>query len=152
MILQDEGHDDFYQLLRRRIASWLTRHGEGFRHSQILLLAPDLFHLLCRLAIDKRVPTDVKAKLAVAIAYFVSPIDLLPEGLIGPVGYLDDVAIAAYAISSIVNSEHGDIARELWAGDGDLLAVVQQILSLADQMIGAGLWQKIRAMFDGSNR
>lgn len=145
-------HHDFYQQLRDRIAAWLKDRGEGFRHAQVLLLAPDLFHLMCRLALDKRVPAADKAKLAAAIAYFVSPIDAFPEALLGPIGYVDDVAVAAYALNSVINSGNGEIAREYWAGEGDLLEAVQQVLGVADDMIGSGLWRKIRGMFDGSSR
>lgn len=142
-------HDDFYQTLRRRIAAWLEQHGKGFRHAQILLVAPDLFHLLCRLIMDKRVPATHKARLAAAVVYFVSPVDFMPEALLGPAGYLDDVAVAAYALSSLVNAGHGALAKEHWAGEGDLLGVIQHVLTTADEAIGAGLWKKIRSMLDG---
>jgi len=141
-------HDDFYQTLRRRIAAWLEKHGKGFRHAQILLVAPDLFHLLCKLIVDKRVPAAHKARLAAAVVYFVSPLDFLPEALLGPVGYLDDVAVAAYALSSLINAGHGELAKEHWAGEGDLLGVIQLVLGAADEAIGAGLWKKIRALVD----
>lgn len=142
--------DDFYLIVRSRIAAWLNQHGEGFRHAQILLVAPDLFHLLCRLTMDKRIPASEKAKLAAAIVYFVSPIDAIPEGVVGPVGYLDDAAAAAYALNGLVNAGHGDVAKEHWAGEGDLLVLIQQIVAIADEMIGAGLWKRIRSMFDSS--
>jgi uncharacterized membrane protein YkvA (DUF1232 family) len=140
-------HDDFYRDLRKRIAAWLEQRGKGFRHAQLLLVAPDLFHLACKLLVDARVPVAHKARLAAAVAYFVSPLDLVPEGLLGPAGYVDDVAVAAYALSSLVNAGHGALAREHWAGDGDLLAVLQRVLSLADDAIGSGLWRKLRGMF-----
>ena len=70
---------DFYQRLRISIRDWLaTEEGSSNKWSEYLLLAPDFFHLLCKLSIDRDVPTKEKAKLAVAIAYFVSPLDLLP--------------------------------------------------------------------------
>ncbi|HYO96937.1 MAG TPA: DUF1232 domain-containing protein [Polyangiaceae bacterium] len=146
--MKKEAGDDFYQTLRRRIADWLQQKGEGFRHAQILLLAPDLFHLMCRLALDSRVPVSEKAKLAAAIAYFVSPVDLVPEAIVGPVGYLDDVALAAYTLNSVINAGSREIAAEHWAGEGDLFALLQQVLAVADEMIGAGLWRKLRSVFD----
>jgi uncharacterized membrane protein YkvA (DUF1232 family) len=33
------------------------------------------------------------------IAYIISPLDLLPEGIIGPAGYAEDIALAAYVIN-----------------------------------------------------
>jgi uncharacterized membrane protein YkvA (DUF1232 family) len=144
----EDKHADFYQALRIRIADWLAQHGEGYRHARLLLVAPDLFHLLCRLALDKRVPAPDKAKLAAAIAYFVSPLDVVPELLLGPIGFLDDLAVAAYALNSVINSGQGEIAKELWAGDGDVLVLIQQILGATDDMLGAGVWKKLRSLLE----
>jgi uncharacterized membrane protein YkvA (DUF1232 family) len=144
----EDKHEDFYKSLRSRVTTWLANQGEGFRHAQLLLVAPDLFHLLCRLALDKRVPASEKAKLAGAIAYFVSPLDVIPELLLGPIGLLDDVAVAAFALNSVIGAGQGEIAKELWAGDGDVLAIIQRIVSTTDEMLGAGVWKRIRALFD----
>ena len=141
--------EDFYQALRARISAWLESKGSGFKHAQILLLAPDLFHLLARLMFDSRIPVSEKAKLGAVLAYFISPVDLLPEAILGPAGYVDDVALAAYALSRLINAGHGAVARELWAGDGDLFDVIQGILAAADEMLGSGLWQKLKNAWRG---
>ena len=142
-----ERHEDFYQLLRARIASWLESKGKGFKHAQILLLAPDLFHLLARLVLDRRIPSSEKATLGAAIAYFISPIDVLPEALLGPAGYVDDVALAAFVLSRLINAGHGAVAKELWAGDEDLLEAIRRVLEVADEMVGSGLWERLKTHF-----
>ena len=144
-----ERHEDFYQAMRGRIKTWLESKGSGFKHAQILLLAPDLFHLLTRLMLDQRIPAIEKAKLGAALAYFISPIDLIPEALLGPAGYVDDVALAAYALSRLMNAGHGEVAKELWAGDGELLDVIQQVLEVADEMVGTRLWDRIKSTWRG---
>ncbi len=138
---------DFYQALRSRIATWLESKGKGYRHAQLLLLAPDLFHLLARLVFDKRIPASEKAKLGGALAYFVSPVDLIPEAVVGPVGYLDDVALAAFALNALINAGHGAVARELWAGDGELLDRIRQVLEAADEVVGSRVWQKLQQVW-----
>ena len=144
--MENPKHADFYQSLRARIDGWLAQRGTRFRHAKLLLIAPDLFHLMCRLVADPRIAPAEKAKLGAAIAYFVTPIEALPELFIGPGGFLDDLAVAAYALHSVINAGHGEIAREYWAGDGDVLEQVQAVLASADQMIGTGLWQRLRGM------
>ena len=144
-----ESREDFYQALRARIAQWLQGKGKGFRHAQLLLLAPDLFHLLTRLMLDRRIPVSEKAGLGAALAYFVSPIDLLPEAFLGPAGYVDDVALAAYALNRLINAGHGEVAKELWAGDGDLLDSIQHILQVADQAVGSGVWERLKNKWRG---
>jgi uncharacterized membrane protein YkvA (DUF1232 family) len=144
-----ESREDFYQAMRARIAEWLEGKGKGFRHAQLLLLAPDLFHLLTRLMLDPRIPVSEKAGLGAALAYFISPIDLLPEAFLGPAGYVDDVALAAYALHRLINAGHGEVAKELWAGDGDLLDAIQQILQVADQALGSGVWERLKNTWRG---
>ncbi len=141
----DARHEDFYQALRKRIRKWLdTRQGAESRWAEYVLFAPDLFHLLCKLALDKDVPNAEKSKLAVALAYFVAPIDVLPEIVLGPVGFIDDIALAAYVLNSLVNDINPDIVKKHWAGDEDILHVIRKILKAADDMVGSGLWKKVK--------
>jgi uncharacterized membrane protein YkvA (DUF1232 family) len=141
----DTEHQDFYIKLRKKIEKYLREHDN--KYADYLLLAPDLFHLLVKLSLDDRVPTEKKAKFALVIAYFISPLDLLPELLLGPLGYLDDIALTAYVINQYINDTDSSVVRELWAGDQDILSTLKNIISTADKMVGSGLWKKIRSRF-----
>ena len=138
---------DFYQQMRDSIRAWLAEKGKGFRFAEYLLAAPDLFHLLCRLAIDKDVPAAEKAKLVAAIVYFVTPFDFIPEALSGPIGYLDDVVVAAIVLNKLINNIDPEIVKRHWAGDKDVLDLIQEVLKVADQLVGTGLWEKIKKSF-----
>lgn len=138
----DEKQNDFYQKLRIKIANKLKN--KNVEYGDILLLAPDFFHLLVKLSLDKRVSNTAKAKLGFAIAYFFSPIDLLPEALLGPLGYFDDIALAAYILNDFVNNNDSEILYEHWAGESDVLASIQNVLSLANRFLGEGLWKKLK--------
>lgn len=135
---------DFYQSLRNKIKEWEHKEGANHKWAEYILLAPDFFHLLCKLALEKEVPIKEKAKIAGAIAYFVSPVDVIPEGLVGPVGFVDDVALAAYVLNSIINSCDEEIVVKHWAGEQNLLDLIKEILKVADEMVGSGLWRKIK--------
>lgn len=142
--MNEEQNLDFYQQLRNRIKDWERKEDADHTWAEYILLAPDLFHLLCKLALDKDVPSMEKAKLAGAIAYFISPIDIIPEAILGPVGYVDDIALAAYVLNSIITGTSEEIVTRHWAGDQDLLTVLKDILNVADQMVGSGLWKKLK--------
>ena len=64
-------------------------------------------------AFDRATPLQVKATLVGAIAYFVLPIDAMPDVL--PVlGFTDDAAVLATAIklvASAIRPEHREAAR-----------------------------------------
>ena len=78
----------------------------------------------------------------------MAPIDLVPEAIVGPLGYVDDIALAAYVLNSIINNTSEDIVQRHWAGDGDVLTVIQRIIEVADEMVGSGLWRRLRGMVD----
>lgn len=141
---------DVYQAMRRRIRTWLEKRGKAYKYADVLLLGPDLLHLLSKLALDGRAPLEDKAKIAAAIAYFASPIDLVPEALSGPAGYIDDIALAAYVLKSFVGSEHGDIAKEHWAGDQDLLTVITRVLAVADTALGSAVFARLKRIADAA--
>ena len=139
------GHSGFYRGLRAQVLAWAeTRGGKDHPWLRYVLLAPDILHLLLCLMADSRVGAKPKSMLAGVIAYFVLPVDLLPEAVIGPVGYLDDVALAAFALNQILNQTDPEVLRQHWAGDGDILELIQEIVKRADEMIGGGLVNKIR--------
>lgn len=142
---------DVYQAMRGRIRDWLEKKGSAYKYADALLVGPDLLHLLSKLAIDGRVPLAEKAKIAAAIAYFASPVDLLPEALTGPAGYIDDIALAAYVLKSFLSTGQGDIAKEHWAGDQDLLTVVTRVLEVADAALGSGVWARLKRIADAAS-
>ncbi len=138
----EKKYQDFYQKLRKQVAEYLEN--KNFEYSDLVLLVPDFFHLLVKLMLDPRVPSDKKLKFAAVVAYFLTPFDLLPEAVLGPIGYMDDLALAAYVLNDFVNNEDLDIVYEHWAGKGDVLANIQNILTVADHYLGKGLWNRIK--------
>ena len=124
---------------------WLgAKKGRGERWGQYLLLAPDLLHLLCGLVGDRDVAVGDKIRLGAVIIYFLSPVDILPEIFLGPIGYLDDIAFAAFVLNGMFNRTDPVVVRRHWAGEGDVLDVVRKILAAVDKAIGSGLWKKIK--------
>jgi uncharacterized membrane protein YkvA (DUF1232 family) len=143
--MNSEKKQDFYQKLRRKIKAWSEKEeNRSYHWAKWILLAPDLFHLLIRLVADSAVPLSEKVKLAAVVTYFISPLDLLPELILGPTGFLDDIVLTAYALNSMINRIDPLLLRKHWAGEGDVLITLQNILSLADQMIGSGLFKRIK--------
>jgi len=137
---------DFYQKLRIRLKEWAAGAGKDNKALTYILLAPDFFHLLCKVLLDRRVPAREKAKVGGALAYFMSPLDVVPEGLLGPAGYVDDVALAAYVLNSVLESAGSEVLREHWAGDGDVLEHVRSVIKAADKLLGSGAWRKIKRL------
>ncbi len=142
---QDQ-QEDFYYKLREDIRIWFNKWGNQHRYSEYLMLAPDIFYLLYRLTLDKEVPLKEKTKLATTIAYFLLPIDFIPEAFIGIPGYVDDMALAVFVLNAIINNTDPEIVRKHWVGDEDILKVIKRIIKVADRMVGSGLWEKLKGL------
>jgi len=123
-----------YDRLRAKVVDRQPGTGAGAR--DLLLFLPDLVVLLVRLARDPQVPAGSKAVAVLGIGYALSPIDLMPEILFGPIGFLDDLLIAAAAVSYIVNHIHPDLVRAHWPGPGDVLDVVKRVLAWSERVVG----------------
>ncbi len=123
--------DKLYKKLREPLQSVqddVTRFSEKYpmlktlgseRVGWIVLQAADTLHLAASLFNHHEVSSSSKAKLACSIAYFISPIDILPEGILGPIGYVDDVLLVIWVIDSILNGQNEAekaLIRELWQG------------------------------------
>lgn len=114
-----------YDELRERIIKRPPGGSSGF--SEVLLLLPDLTVLLMRLLRDDRVPRIPKLFALVGIGYVLSPIDLLPALLLGPLGLVDDLLVVSAALSRLLNDVHPDVVRAAWPGQGDALDAIQRV-------------------------
>lgn len=147
----DSKQKDYYLQLRDKVSEWFEKNADKKpEYANYILLVPDFFYLLVRLTLDDRIPAIDKAKFAGVIAYFFSPIDFLPEALLGPLGYLDDLALTCYVLNLYINQqdEAGKaVVKELWPGDQDVLDTIQSVLQKADEWLGSGLWEKIKSVY-----
>lgn len=89
---------------------------------------PDVARLFKDVARDPRVPRGTKLKVGVALAYLVSPLDLIADVIPG-VGMLDDVAIVALAARELLAGAGADIVREHWRGSDQGLDVVFRLVA-----------------------
>ena len=147
----DPKQKDYYLQLRDKVSEWFEKNADKKpEYANYILLVPDFFYLLVRLTLDDRIAAIDKAKFAGVIAYFFSPIDFLPEALLGPVGYLDDLALTCFVLNLYINQQDEAgraVVKELWPGDDDVLDTIQSVLKKADKWLGSGLWEKIKDVY-----
>lgn len=138
-------HCGIYERIRARIEKWArSKNGRNSRWVDQLLALPDFVRLLFGLSLDPDVPVKHKAALGMVLAYILSPIDIVPEALFGPAGYVDDLALVAYCINQLVNHVDPRLVLRHWYGRPDLLKFCRHIIAVADEMIGEGLWRKVK--------
>jgi len=137
---------EFYGKLRKTVKIWAGGdNSRANRYADFILAGPDLFMLLLRLSQDRRVSPRNRAKLASAAAYFINPLDFVPELLLGPPGLVDDVALSAFVLHDVLEKTDPAIVREHWEGDADILDLIRRILAVADTMVGGPVWRRLVA-------
>jgi uncharacterized membrane protein YkvA (DUF1232 family) len=137
----------FYDRLRASISSYLEKKGSAAGAAgEYLLLVPDVFILLWRLVSDARVNGRHKVLLGSSVAYFIFPIDMIPEAIVGPIGYMDDLVFGVYVLNKILGDTSIDVLREHWPGRTDVLDTVQNVLGAAESLVGRPMVDRIRKM------
>lgn len=144
--LPSSGLLSFYDRLRERIIHSVEKRGGKLGDGAVraMLLVPDVFILLVRLALDKNVPGGTRAMIGGALAYFVLPADLLPEMILGGAGYLDDLVLAAAVLSQAFGGELEPYARKHWSGAEDLRIVLKDISETAQSLLGQNLYDRLK--------
>jgi len=107
------------------VALWLCVPDE-VSLKETLRLLPDLIRLLKRLASDGRLPTGVRVRLALLLAYLALPIDIVPD-FIPVLGYADDAIIVAFVLRSVVRRGGDAALAEHWPGTPEGLAAVRRL-------------------------
>ena len=120
-----------YDRLRAQVLKPIPGERSGFR--DLLLLLPDMSVLLFRLMRDDRVPASSKAIAVLGAAYLLSPLDLMPALLLGPIGLLDDLVVVGTVLSRMLNRVHPDVVRSHWSGQGDALDAIQRVTDWSER-------------------
>lgn len=140
-----ERADRFYDRMRENIRKYLDDKGSvAGSTGEYLLLAPDVFVLLWRLINDKRVNAKDKVMLGSGLAYYLFPLDIMPEGILGPIGYLDDLVFAVYLLNKLLTDTDVEILREHWSGRDDVLETIRKVLGAADNLVSSDILSKFK--------
>lgn len=94
--------------------------GRRLAAREFAMFLPNLGALFYGLLRDPRVPRSAKALLGLGIAWFASPIDLIPE-FIPVLGPLDDAIVAILILRHVLGSVGRGVLAEHWPGDSAVL-------------------------------
>jgi len=136
-----------YDRIRAGVAR-IPAPGQGSDVRDLLLLLPDFTVLLARLLRDRRVPRRAKLVALLGVGYVLSPIDVIPALLVGPLGLLDDLLVVTAALSRLLNHVHPDVVRSAWSGQGDALDAIQRAAAWSERLLGG----RLRGLMRGALR
>jgi uncharacterized membrane protein YkvA (DUF1232 family) len=106
---------------------------------------PNYVRLLYGLLTDHRVSRIDKLLVAGAIAYIISPIDLVPD-FIPFLGQVDDIFLLMLALQRLVENAGRGVVISHWDGDGDELENLNlnRVLLAAAFFLPRGLRRRLR--------
>ena len=149
-IIENQQAQDFYRRLRARLDEWLqSREGRAYRFADYLLVLPDFVHLIIRLALDRRVPMELRTQTAAVLAYVMLPFDLVPEAVVGPVGFGDDLLLVALMVRRLLTAVPPEVVLAHWSGPTGLMKTIRTILDAAEEMVGSRVWNRLQRIVGG---
>jgi uncharacterized membrane protein YkvA (DUF1232 family) len=112
-------------------------HGYTGPHSDIIIQAPQFFQLMEGILADEETPDRIKPFITAAISYFIAPVDIIPEAIHGPIGYIDDIFLCAFTADLVASVIGGtEVLRRNWMGQGDIVEFIARILASEKDLIG----------------
>lgn len=137
----------FYDRLRERIHRYVEGKGSvAERGADFLMLVPDIFILLWRLTTDTRVNAKNKVLLGSGLAYYLFPLDIMPEAILGPIGFIDDLVFGVYILNKLLVDTDPAILREHWSGEEDVLQAIQRVMGAADNLVAGELMPRLKKL------
>jgi uncharacterized membrane protein YkvA (DUF1232 family) len=111
------------------VAAWLGTvlllflAGKRSAGRELVALLPNLVALFRGLLRDPRVPRGAKLWVGFAVAWMISPIDLIPE-FVPIAGPLDDAIVAALVLRHVLNRAGREVVESHWPGDPATLRLI----------------------------
>jgi len=112
---------------------------------EISAQVPAFYRMLTRLLDDPRLPKKLRLLVLAAVAYFILPVDIIPEELEGPYGYMDDIWLCAF-VANRVQKEIGtdEILVSHWDGEGTIIPQPHpDVLGSTELRAGAQVYARI---------
>lgn len=98
------------------------------------MLLPNLIKLLYRMLRDPRVSYRKKAFIGAVLVYVVSPVDFVPDFVVG-LGKIDDILLISVAIDNLMRGTDADVVLEHWDGSVDGLDLVRSVFAWGAEIL-----------------
>ncbi len=140
--------DKYYAEMRQEIISLENKYDDSIIN--LLLLLPDMLVFFLRYMSSKNISLINKTKIILALTYVVSTLDIIPEGIVGYIGFIDDLYIVLEVLQSILsdeNVEKEEIYR-LWPGKRATLDNLDEYIEKIKGLLGEKLIKIINVLYN----
>jgi uncharacterized membrane protein YkvA (DUF1232 family) len=114
-----EREPDYAERLNRSIETRLRLLAARFPNESFGALRHlvELYRLIWRLAFDLELPPGLRHYAGALACYVFSVMDFLPDEAAGPMGYVDDLAVAVYGLRTLRPELGVDVIQRHWKAD-----------------------------------
>jgi uncharacterized membrane protein YkvA (DUF1232 family) len=132
-------YDDVRTCALHGSARWFGPTGPRIVRGMFLL--PDLLRLLVNLIADTRVVLWDKFFVLSVLVYIFSPVDFVPEVLVGPFGLFEDLGLAVWVLYRLLgNPANTPAIQEHWQGDPQTMRTLQRWCQTIRQRLQRRRW------------
>jgi uncharacterized membrane protein YkvA (DUF1232 family) len=121
---------EYLKVLKEQIA------GYAGTWKEVVALTPSYARLMFHLLRSPRLAPRHRLWVDAAIAYLVSPNDVIPEEEVGPYGYVDDIFCCAYVANRVARELGWEAIEEGWTGDGSAREASERVLAREQELLG----------------
>jgi uncharacterized membrane protein YkvA (DUF1232 family) len=139
-VLDDEDGGGTPRIPAPRLRRGTRESVPGLNRETLVRLVRDIpafIKLLARLMRDPRVSRLDRVIVGAVLAYFVSPVDLVPDLVFPVLGQVDDIYFLALALSRLVNNAGTEVLLEHWDGEESSLELLLSGLDRASAILPA---------------
>lgn len=111
---------DYFDVLSDNLASYEGEYASFIDHG------PHLYKLLTDILTEESLSQEKRLEISAAIAYYVIPMDIIPEQIYGPYGYIDDIFISVHVIKRVAADLGYESLEKFWIGSGKLETIVNE--------------------------
>lgn len=124
----DTDFREFYNTLKENLDSY---NGE---YASFIDYGPELFKLSCDILKDDKIGKDLRLEISAAIAYYVVPLDVIPETIYGPYGYIDDIYITVHVLKKIEEKFGYELLDKYWDFEEELKYILEETLTKCEEI------------------
>jgi uncharacterized membrane protein YkvA (DUF1232 family) len=133
--------------MKRRAGLELDRPRRGAKRTLVATMRqiPNYLRLLGGLFTDRRVSSVDKVLVGAAIAYVLSPIDLIPD-VVPFLGQVDDVFLVTTALQRLITNAGRHVLLAHWRGERDELSElnIERVVAAATFFLPLGMRRKLK--------
>lgn len=128
-VIRLQDFKDYYEVLKENLVAYRGEYESFINHG------PDLFRLLIDLLNEDKVKKDHRLIINAAIAYYISPMDIIPEQIYGPSGYIDDIFICCWVLKQLMKMGLEETIRAKWDGAGEFDDILNECFDKSLKLI-----------------